>query len=299
MGRISTAQIFQNAQGGISAAREKEVTSSEKASTGKELVRPSQNPGGFVIASNLKDELAQRESIAKNASLALNVLTMHESIFSQVQEIAQRAHELAVSAAGDDGASEAARKLSLQEADNLYDSALQSLNMRYGNRTLLAGYSSQGPAFDNLGNFLGDNGEIKIEIAPGQVVPISIPAGRAILGVGLDRGINVLEVLKRFADGMRTNNTEMVRSSLEDLEKANDQMSLMRAEVGARQDQIRQALQSHEDSKINMTEEISKVEDADAVKVFSDLSRDQTVLKAAISTSDKLLSDNPTALLFK
>src|SRR5437588_155974 len=98
--RISTAQTFQNAQSHIANAREKEVTSSEKASTFKEIVRPSQNPGGWTLAANIKDDVAQQDSIAKNAALANNVLTATENILTQVQENLQRIQELALTAAG-------------------------------------------------------------------------------------------------------------------------------------------------------------------------------------------------------
>lgn len=298
-GRISTAQIFDGATAHVSTARERESLSADKSATGKEFTRPSQNPGGYILANTLRDELSSRESMAKNASLASNVLAMQETVFGQVQEIAQRAHEIAVSAAGEDGTSSAARKLGLAEAENLFDSALQAFNTRYGNRTLLAGYHNSGAAFDPQGKFLGDFGEIEIEVAPGSKVAINLTADRAVYGVGVERGVNVLEVLQRLANGMRMNDTVAIRSTLEDLQKANDQMSLMRGEIGARENQISQAVNAHDESKVNMTAEISKIEDADAVKVFSDLARDQTVLKAAISTSEKILHENPTDILFK
>jgi flagellin-like hook-associated protein FlgL len=62
--------------------------------------------------------------------------------------------------------------------------------------------------------------------------------------------------------------------------------------------QINQNLESEANEKINTTEEISKIEDVDAVKAFTDLTRDQNVLRAAISVTDKVLKDNPSDILF-
>src|SRR4051812_26029400 len=98
--RIATAQMFHNSQAHVGAAREKEVISSEKASTGKEIVRPSQDPSGYMISSSLKDDLSIRETIAKNANYARNLLSTTENIFIQLQDQVQRAYELAVASAG-------------------------------------------------------------------------------------------------------------------------------------------------------------------------------------------------------
>ncbi len=297
-GRISTAQIFDRSQANVGNAREKEMISSEKAATGKELVRPSQDPAGYMISTNLKDDLSVLETTVKNANAAIKVLDMTENIFSSLQDTIQRAFELAVAAAGEVTSAES-RKFTFSEVETLWDSAIQVLNTRYGNRMLLAGYQSDKPAFDIQGNFKGDNGQINIEIARGLSIPINISADRAVLGKGIDGGINILSPLKDFITGLKTNNTKLIQSTLERFTRANDQISLIRGEIGSRTAQIDRAVNMQEQVQVDSISAVSEIEDADAVKVFSELSRDQTVLRAAISTSNKILSENPTDIFYK
>ncbi len=296
-GRISTPQIFDRANTHIASAREKEILSSEKAASGKEIVRPSQDPAGYMVATALKDDLAIIGTTLKNANAASRVLNLTEGVVAGLQDTLQRAYELAVSAAGD--GSTQVRKYSLSEIETLYDSCIQVLNTRYGNRTLLGGFKTDQVAFDKQGNFLGDGGQIEVEVARGLYIPINISGERAVMGVGVDGGINVLSPLKSLIEGLKSDNSEMIQKSLEGFIKANDQLSLIRGEIGSRTAQIDRAVNSQEQISVDSTSAVSEIEDADAVKVFSDLARDQNVLRAAISTSNKILSENPTDIFYK
>lgn len=297
--RISTNQMFRNSQAHVATAREREVISAEKSSTMKEIVRPSQNPSGWLTAATIKDDLSMRDSIARTASIALHTLSTTEGIMERMQEYVQRSHEIALSGAGDDFMSAAARKSSLAEMEGIFDGAIQSLNSRYANRTLLAGLKTQSPAFDPQGNYVGDNEEFRIEIARGLVVPVNVSGARAVMGDGIEGGVNILDGLRAVIEGFRNDDPILVRSSLETLLKANDQLSLVRSEIAGRQTQIERAFSDHELTAIQNKEAVSKIEEADAIKVFSDLARDQAVLRASMATSQKLLSENPADILFK
>lgn len=297
--RISTAQIYQNSQTNVANAREKEVVTSEKASTMKEIVRPSQDPSGWLTASTLKDDLSARESIAKNAGLAMHSLNTTESIFTQMGEYVQKAHEIALAASGTDFMSVATRKHAVSDMKGVFDGAIQTLNTRYANRTLLAGLKTQGPAFDAGGKYVGDGEDFQIEIARGLVVPVNISGARAILGEGIHGGVNILENFQSLIAGLENDDPEMVRGTLDALVKAVEQVTLVRAELGGRMNQIQRALSDHSIQFIESKDAIAKIEEADAIKVFSELARDQAVLKASMSTTQKLLSENPVDILFK
>ncbi len=298
-GRISTPQIFERTQTSVGAAREKEMVSAEKAATGRAMLKPSDDPAGYMISNSLKDDLSVIETTMKTANAASKVLNITESVFSSLQDTLQRAYELAVAAAGEGVTSDATRKYTSSEVETLYDSAIQVLNTRYGGRTLLAGFQSDRPAFDGQGNFLGDGGQIEIEVARGLRMPVNISGERAVLGKGIQGGINLLEPLKNLVLGLKTNNTLLIQSTLDGFTKANDQISLVRGEIGSRTAQIDRAVSNSGQIQIDSLSGVSEIEDADAIKVFSDLSRDQTVLKAAISTSQKILTENPTDIFYK
>jgi flagellar hook-associated protein 3 FlgL len=192
--RVSTAQLFQGGQERIAQARGKEVRSSEQASTQKQLLKVSEDPTAWVHAANLKNDLALQESISKNAASANHVLTATETLLAEVQNSAQRAHELAISASSSTGNGGLERKAVLSEVESLYENVIRTLNTRYGGRTLLAGFKSEGPAFDRSGKFVGDSHEFNLEINRDLKVPLNISTEQSIQGEGMGDGVNIPEV---------------------------------------------------------------------------------------------------------
>lgn len=290
--RVSTAQIFDGTHAHILKARDQQVTTAEQSATQKKLVRPSDNVGGWVKVNSLKDDQSVRETLNRNAAVASHVLSTTEGIFENVFNSLTRAYELAIAQAGNSDSLQN-RQMVASEARELYNGVIQTLNTRFANRTLLGGFKSQGIAFDEEGNFLGDSGQIEIEVDRGLKIPINISAEQAVLGRGVLGGTNVIEALKTLLTGLEENNTEFVNSSIDLLRKSLEQMTTARAEIGGRMNGIKDALARHSLKDEHEAGLISEIEDADAIKVFSDLARDQTILNAVISTGQKLLNDQP------
>jgi flagellar hook-associated protein 3 FlgL len=296
--RISTDQLFSSARNAIAKAREKEVASSEKASSQKQIERPSDNPGGYVQAANIKEDVAQKDGIARNAALASRMLSVTESVLGQIQESVQRAHDLAISASGT-AASEQTRVNLLAEAKTLVESTIRTLNTRFAGRTLMGGYKTQTPAFNEAGDYIGGGEEFRIEIGKGLIVPVNIAAESVIKGKGVKDGVDIPAVLNRLVSGLSANDSNIVQGTLDELMRAGEQLNVGRSQIGARMSEIERVTNAHETDKLESLAIVANIEEADAFKAFSDLTRDQTVLKAAISTGEKLMAEDPASILFR
>jgi flagellar hook-associated protein 3 FlgL len=296
--RIATSQIFDGSNQHIANARAKEVVSAEKAATQKAINRPSDDPRGWVLINRLKDEQSINDTVAKNGELASNILNATETIVAQLQDNCIRAHELAVSTAGSVTSAQK-RQLIKAEVEKLYQVTIQTMNTRFGNRTLLAGFKTEGLAFDTEGNFIGDEGKIEIDIDRGVRATLNLDTKQAIEGKGLQKGMNIPQAFKTFIEGLDTNNDKLINDALGEFYKSVDQLSIARVEIGAQQGNIHRALESLGNVKLGNADAISKVEDVDATKAFSDLAKDQTILNAALNTTHKILTQTPPDVLFR
>lgn len=296
--RVSTAQTFANAHNQVTTAKNRETISAEKAATQKEIVKPSQDPAGWTVAANLKDDLSIRERVAKNASMATHFLTATDNTLGQLQEIVTKTHQVSIQASGNPGMPEGKFKYLLPEAEGLYHEFIQTLNTRFANRPVFGGFQSENP-FDINGQFSGDDGKIEMEIDRGLKVQTNVSGRQLILGEGVPNGINIIENFQNLLAGLQLEDQELVRASLDGLNAATDQLSLGRTQLAGVQTEISRVLQTHQVHEEATREAVSKIEDVDAVKVFSDLARDQTVLKAALETNRKVLSETGPDALFK
>jgi len=299
MPRVSTSQIFSNAQAHVSAAREKEMATAAKATSQKEFTKPSEAPAEWTVSANLKDDLSVRETIAKNARFANGFLTASENTLSQIQELVGRTHELAIQASGSSAVFPEQFHHVLPEVEGLFNNLVQALNTQFANRPLFAGFQVGKNPFDTQGQFLGDDHKIEVEIDRKLKVPVNLSASEIIMGKGLQNGVNLIDTYQSLLKGLREQDVESVRGSLDGFANVIEQLSLGRTQIAGSMTEIQRALDSHQVIEEQSKAVMSEFEEADLIKVFSDLVRDQTVLRAAIETNRKVINETPIDTLLK
>ena len=300
MSRISTAQIYSGAETNIREAREKERRSLDVASTQKTLIRPSQDPVGWVTSRNLKDQIAATSTASKTTSLTRDFLSATENVFANVQESLGRTHELLLSASNDPLSNNAgAMAAVLLDLKQIFGGVMANLNSQFNGRTLFGGYQTRALAFDGEGNFQADQGSIQVNIDKGLRVAANIPSGKAVLGEGSGDGIQLPALYQKIIRAVEELDVLSIRETLPAITQAIDQLSIGRAEIGAIQSQIDRTLIKSGEENILAQERVAEVEEAIASVAFTNLVRDQNILKAALSTTEKMLHENPLELLLK
>lgn len=96
--------------------------------------------------------------------------------------------------------------------------------------------------------------------------------------------------------GLMTNDVDQIRNSLEPLDRIRDRVITLRAQVGARMSGIDTALANMGKKNLFNAELQSNIEDSDIIQVVSDMAREETVLRASLQASNKLIQ--PTLLDF-
>jgi len=105
-------------------------------------------------------------------------------------------------------------------------------------------------------------------------------------------GVNIFSVIKSFSEGLKAGNMDQIQQSLDGLDGAFKQVIASRALVGARSNALQAGSDSLESTKVMNAQLLSNVEDADSLKVFSDMARTENTLKTALETNKKILSNS-------
>ena len=74
------------------------------------------------------------------------------------------------------------------EVEQIYNGVLEMSNRRLGERYLFGGYKTQSSPFNREGEYLGDDGEIKIQNQQGNYVAMNLTGDRVFLGKGIGQG---------------------------------------------------------------------------------------------------------------
>jgi flagellar hook-associated protein 3 FlgL len=256
-----------------------------KLSSGKQLQRASDAPGDAVMAMQYRSDLTNLQQYSRNAddgNAWLN--TADSAITSGVEQLA-RAKELVLSgmSSGSFGSPESRAALA-GEVDNIRDTVLGLANAAYLDRPVFGGTTNGPVAYAQDGTYVGDNGTVQRTVSATTQVRVDTKASE-VFGTGNEQ---VFTLLKKVSDDLRGDGTGL-SGDLDNLNKATTTMQAGLSSVGARSNRITQ-LQNYADSRVvDVTNQVSTVEDIDLPKTITELTLQQTAYQAALSATAKVV----------
>jgi len=170
--RISTGQLYDRS---IQAVLNNQADLSDiqqQLSSGKKLLRPSDDPVGAAQVIRLTEEIDLITQYKKNNNLLTNSLEQEETVLSSVNNAVNRARVLMIQS-GNGIFSAGDKKAISIEIGQIRDQVFGLMNSRNpSGEYIFAGFQSESPAFSfnasatgNKYNFEGDGGENEIQVS--------------------------------------------------------------------------------------------------------------------------------------
>lgn len=175
-----------------------------QAATGKKVTTPSDDPQSASKILTNRTDLKTMEQIEKNIFSAKMFLDTTESTLSQMGESLIRTKELALQAASDT-VGESQREMIGSEIGQIYNGVLEMSNRRMGDRFLFGGSRTDAAPFNLDGEYLGNDGEMKIQNQQGNFVAMNLTGDRVFLGraIGQSDYIRQPENIPQDADQLQ------------------------------------------------------------------------------------------------
>jgi flagellar hook-associated protein 3 FlgL len=170
--RISTGQLFDRSIRSVLNNQADLSDIQQQLSSGKKLLRPSDDPVGAAQVIRLTEEIDLIAQYKKNINLLTNSLEQEETVLSSINNAINRSRVLMIqSGNGIIGAGE--RKAIAGEIEQIRDQTFDLMNSRNSaGEYIFAGFQSATPAFSfdasaagNKYNFKGDGGENVIQVS--------------------------------------------------------------------------------------------------------------------------------------
>jgi len=277
----------------------------EQASTGLRINRPSDDPVGAGEAASLRARLDSTAQMRRNLGQADVRLRATEASLGEVNDVLLRARELAIQGANDT-LDAAGRAQIAAEVEGLHARLMSAGNARAGGAYLFAGRASDAPPFVASGPFVngspaptvafvGDPSEVEVEIDEAARIASTLDGQRVFQGDGDGDGSpdvgkeDLFTVLGDLHDALMANDRNAVAAVSDRIESGQGQISEELSRVGsrtARLDAQRANLDRREEA---LTTRLSDVQDADSIRVLSDLVREQTALQAALEATARVI----------
>lgn len=279
----------------------------EQLETGKKLNRPSDNPADIVKALRLRTNITESSQYVRNMKDGVGFLETTDAALEEVTQILQRLREQVVYA-GTDSNGPLERDAICREVAQLRQQLVTVANSSYGSKFLFAGSNvTEKPCVEGE-SWKGNADALLIEIGVGITFPINTDMSKffgsptGVDGGGAyDDGIFafMLELEKNLttldADG-QTLNADGIRGSLDELDGKINELLTQRATIGAKMNRLELQMNRMEDLEVSYTEMLSDAEDADLAEVITWLNMQESVYKASLAASARIIQ--PTLIDF-
>src|SRR3990170_6829738 len=139
--RVSNKMLYDTVMGNMQRNSEKLMELHDGVSSGLKINKPSDDPAGAAKVINYNSAISKAGQYQRNIDNGTAFLNATESAVSSIQDILQRAKELALSALnGTNSAGD--KKIMAKEVEQLYEQVRHVANSRYDNRYIFAGFKT-------------------------------------------------------------------------------------------------------------------------------------------------------------
>ena len=283
--RSASLGVTANLQRGI----EQLQTLQDKMSSGREISRPSDSPGGTASALSLRSDIARQTQFDRNANDGGGWMAEADSALQSSSQVLRRARDLGLSAVN--GALSANDREALAvEVDGLRSQLLGLSNSTRLGRPLFSGNAVQPSgqpdvAYDAAGNYLGDSGTVVRQISEKSSVQVNL-TGPDVFGPA---GSDAFKVLTDLAANIRTNPSAVASLSIQQLDAASGRIQTGLATIGARTNQL-EAIQSRNSvSRDNRIHSLNDIESIDIAKTTMELKLQELAYQSSLAAAARVI----------
>ena len=298
----------------LNKAKEKLENLQLKGATLKKINRPSDNPVANVESLTIQSSTKDNQQYMRNINNALVYLNLYEEALGQITDILAKAKEIAIAQSSDLYGPQARANVA-QEVGQLRQQLLALSNKRLGNRYIFAGHATLKPPFDHQGNYHGDGGHINVEISKDFFIPINLTGDEVFYNSALPSEVpfdpwqelkmggitqtvqlnspqNIFSIMESLQTSLENNQSKQIQDLLEPLDTAAAKIISLRTKVSALASSVDYAQNAIEGENLHHAERNSKLVDADIAEIFSDLTKQQQVLRTSYQTAKSSLNQS-------
>lgn len=257
----------------------------KQLATGKRFTLPGEDPIGAQQSMALNSALESNEQYQKNIGHAQDWLLNTEAAIYEVNQVLQRAQELAVRGANDT-LPQTSRDALADEIDELNDHLLQLANTRVAGKYIFSGTATDTKAYTDLAsNYMGDTDSLVTEINSGVTINYNI-SGDKVFGPNGE----VFDILTNLSNDLRAGNQAAISNNrIGELNSKMDELMAYLSEIGAKTNRLELSINRLTGEELNLNKLIGKVEDVDMAEAIMKLKMQENVFRATLASGARII----------
>jgi len=297
--RVTQAGFYNQATQQMGKQQAKVFETQAQLSSGKKILRPSDDPALAAAINNLKSQMDVNQRYLTNLDRMEDTLKMQETSVSSSIEVISRIKELSIQAANDTYSASDRKSLAI-EVKELISSLADLGNMRGTNGAYLFSGFSQGKApfvESTLGvvTYTGTADYQKVMVDEGRTMQVGIP-GSDVFGsvqhldqnTGETSSIDLFSTLGEMYQALVTNDADGIRGTLDKVASVHEHMTIQQSNIGSRMKRVETLSNAVQDRDFTYKTLQSSMEDLDYVEAATRLKNQSLALQAGQQTFAQL-----------
>ncbi|WP_157156833.1 flagellar hook-associated protein FlgL [Diaminobutyricimonas sp. LJ205] len=297
--RTTTSLMMQSAQRNLKSNMQELARLQEQATSQKAITRPSDDPTATADSLRIRAEQRASEQYGRNIDDGLGWLTVIDSTLATTTGLMNRVRDLTVQGANDGSMSPTAKQAIVTELTQLRDELLTQANTQYLGRTVFAGNSDTGAAFDSTppyGYTVAGGGTVDRRIGAGSTIRVDAD-GVAAFASGPANPAGNTTVFALIDDIVADLNGGVnIGTRIGAVDQHMIAIREQQAIVGTRHAQILRAEEAHMENTVSLEGQRAAVEDIDLAEVILDLQLQEVAYQSALAVTARVLQ--PTLMDF-
>ena len=266
----------------------------EQGTSRQAINRPSDDPVGTAKSLQVRNAQAANAQYGRNIDDGNGWLDTADSTLTTTTNIMNRVRDLTVQGANDGAMSPTAKQAIASELSSLKSELLTQANATYLGRSIFAGNTTAGAAFDPTTYAYNvdptDASTVQRRVDANTLVRVDAN-GAATFGV-VDRvtpaaDTSVFTLIDNIVGDL--NSGTNVGARLTEIDKRMEAISGQRAVIGTNQTMLARASDANANRTLALESQRSSVEDVDLSKVILDLQTQQITYQASLAITAKVL----------
>lgn len=255
------------------------------ASTGERVNAPSDDPVSWSSAARHDARIARLDNRNRTMERASGDLDLAERTLASAGDLLQSAREIATRAAN--GTMDAATRADLaKQVDGIRSSLLAMANTRGTSGYLFGGTRTDAPPFDATGAFVGNDTEVRIEVADGVTARANASGAQAFTTAG---GRDLFADLQTLSTALTANDLSTIQTSIASVASGYQQLTTAGVTVGLGVERFQSATAVTNNALLSMRSSRANEVEADLATALSNLTTTRGAYERSISITREIL----------
>lgn len=268
----------------LAGIKEQMDRSRAQLSSGKRILRPSDDPEGAARALQFQAQLDRSTSYVSNAQSALDEMNVTDGLLQNTSSSLRAARDLVIQH-GNGALDSTGRKAIADQMRGLRDELVGIANSQYRGIQVFSGTASPGASFDGTYTYQGNAGVRERSIGEGVHLTVNV-AGDAVFGNG---GSSMFADLDAIIARIESGDTSNIAADLVTLDTHLEHTLSAAVTIGARTSQATSAVDRLSAAKIDIARALSDTVDTDIATATTDLQLQQVAYQVTLQTLANLI----------